>query len=285
MATLREIKNRIASVKNTQQITRAMKMVAAAKLRKSQQQLIKVRPYDDELQSVITQLAARTDLSSHTCFMQRPPKSTCYVLVTAEKGMCGSFNSTLIKTLQNEWENDPAENKCVFTIGRKGYDYFNKRDYRISYHKVGVLNNLKFYHARQFAAAMLDRFEKKRVDRVIFIYNEFQSVIQQNIRVRQVLPIVPQYFQGQDDGVVLFDPKPDILLDQLVPMTMNYMVYRILLESVTSEFGARMTAMETATENANEMIKNLVLYYNQARQAAITNELNEIVGGAEALKG
>lgn len=286
MATLREIKRRIESVKSTQQITRAMKMVSAAKLRKSQQLLSQTRPYADELDQIISFLSSRHKINNHPLFQTREPHKVCYVLVTAEKGLCGGFNAHLIRTANEYLLSTKAKESCLITIGRKGYEFYKSRHLPISGYFIDFLNKFEFKNAKNIAFALQKRFIERKYDQIFFIYNEFKSIIKQDVVVKQFLPVVAKEEVIHDSPItVVFDPHPEVILDKLLPMSLNYAVYRILLESITAEHAARMTAMEAASDNAQEMIKDLLLFYNKARQAAITKELNEIVSGAEALKG
>ena len=284
MATLREIKNRIESVKSTQQITKAMKMVAAAKLRKSQNRLLDMRPYASNLFRITGNLAHLSATKHHRFFENNSPQKSLYVLITSDRGLCGSFNSNLIKAAAAEMESVSADSRLV-TIGRKGYDYFRRRNFPIAGKYVDFLNKVSFQDARKIAMSLIKHFEENRFGKIFIVYNEFQSIIHQNIVIKQFLPIKPAAVSEDEIKHHLFEPHPQRILEELVPNTLVYSMNLILLESFCAEQGARMTAMETASDNANDMIKSLVLYYNKARQAAITNELNEIVSGAEALLG
>ncbi len=286
MATLREIKGRIASVKSTMQITRAMKMVAAAKLNKSQLRLIRTRPYSQKLEQVLGNVARKSKQNKHPMLKKRNPKRVCFVLLTGDKGLCGSFNTNLIRRAQDEWSASEADQKYLITIGRKGYEFFKRRSYPIAAHYIDVFNNLEFSNAQKVANVLMNDFKTGKYDRVYFIYNKFCNAVQQELTVEQVLPVVPSSSDEETTSAgYVYEPNPEVILDTLIPMSLKFQIWKILLESATSEFGARMTAMETASENAQEMIKELTLFYNKARQAAITTELNEIVSGAEALKG
>ena len=284
MATLREIKRRINSVKSTQQITKAMKMVAAAKLRKSQTSLIAARPYAHELGEMLGHIAAQSK-KNNRFLTQREPQNTCFVMITSDKGLCSSFNSNVIRRTVEEMEQSKAAKNHLVIIGRKGYDYFKRLDTPIRRHYIDFMNHLEIKHANNIASVLTKEFLAQKYDNVKIIYQEFKSPVQQKIVVEQFLPIPPQEKTERDIGEYIFDPNLKKILENIIPMHLNYQMWRILLESSASEHGARMIAMETATDNATEMIKMLVLYYNKARQAAITNELNEIVGGAEALHG
>lgn len=285
MATLREIRQRIASVKSTQQITRAMKLVAAAKLRKSQQQLLKTRPYSEELNRAISILMRRGLTAGHPLFKERENHHVCYVLVTADRGLCGSFNANLIRSAVLEIEKHSPIKPCLVTIGRKGYDYFRRREYPIAANHIDFFNRLNIKHAEKIASRLIRRFLNGDVDRVYVVYNEFKTIVQQKIVVKQFLPIVMEPFEEPEPSGMLFQPHPRQILNRLLPKSIYFTLYRMLLESTTAEYGARMTAMELASDNAEEMIHDLILFYNKARQAAITKELSEIVGGAEALRG
>ncbi len=284
MATLREIKRRISSVKSTQQITRAMKMVAAAKLRKSQQWLTQSRPYAEELFRLASFLSQRRMVGSHPYFEQRPVKNVCYVLITADRGLCGSFNSNLIRTANQELEKYVPLKPCLMTVGRKGYDHYKRREYPVAGYYVDFFNSLSLNNAEEIVNRLVKRFEEKAIDQIFVVYNEFQSIVQQRILVKPFLPIVPLPAPEKDFDM-LYEPHPRVILDDLLPNALKYQMYQMLLESYTAEQGARMTAMEQASDNADAMIKDLVLFYNKTRQAAITTELSEIVSGAEALRG
>ena len=286
MATLRHIKRRIESVRSTQQITSAMKMVAAAKLRKVQQNLMKSRPYAHELVQVIGHVTAMGKRKRHPLLASRNGDKVCYVLITADKGLCGSFNTNLIRQANHEWNNSEAEEKYLITIGRKGYEHFKRRDFPIMEHYEDIFDSLDFSKAQTISTNLIRYFTSHKVDRVYIIYQEFKSAIQQIMKVEQFLPIEPVVPDKERfPANFVFEPNASVVLSELIPQMLAVQIWKCLLESSTSEMGSKMTAMETATENAGEMINELVLYYNKARQAAITNELNEIVSGAEALKG
>lgn len=286
MATLRNIRRRIASVRSTQQITRAMKMVAAAKLRKAQLRLQSARPYAKDLQEVLAQVAGRSKTKSYPLLEQRSGNKICFVLVTADRGLCGSFNANLIRRALLEYNQAEASKKYFMVIGRKGYDSLRRRNLPIVSHYTDIFHDLNFTSAQQIAGELMNLYLEKKCDRILIIYNEFKSAIQQKIVIEQFLPIQPILPpKGRFAVGFIYEPSPERILDALCPLNLNIQIWRILLESYASELGARMIAMETATENAEDMIKELVLFYNKSRQAAITKELNEIVSGAEALKG
>jgi F-type H+-transporting ATPase subunit gamma len=286
MATLRNIRRRISSVRSTQQITKAMKMVAAAKLRKAQNRLLSARPYAHQLSEIIGHVAARSKRKLHPLLEVRAVKKIAYVLVTADRGLCGSFNSNLIRRMITELEAAKARKVQLITVGRKGFDFFHRREMPILATFKDFFNELDFTHAQLIAEELSKLYTSKKADMIVVIYNEFKSAVQQEIVVEQLLPIQPVLTDNKRYPVgFIFEPNAEAIMKQLCPMHLNVQMWRILLESSASEFGARMTSMETASENAEEMIKELVLYYNKARQASITKELTEIVGGADALKG
>ena len=284
MATLREIKRRIGSVKSTQQITRAMKMVAAAKLRKSQQQLALTRVYADELNRMLRSTMLEKEARLHSLFQPRRVKRVCYVLVTADRGLCGSFNSNLIHTADAELQKSLPKKPCLVTVGRKGFDHYRRLEYPLAGAYVDFLNRLTFGDAETIADKLIDRFLSGAADLVYIVYNEFHTLVHQRIVVKQFLPVVLPPPDDETRQSPLFEPKPVDLLNAFLPIALRHTMYRMLLESVTAEQAARMTAMDQASENAEEMIHDLVLFYNKARQASITKELSEIVGGAEALR-
>ncbi len=285
MATLREIKQRIGTVRSTEQITRAMKMVAAAKLRKVQNQLVAARPYAYELKNVLGHIAFARG-KKHSLFADRSGNKVCYVIVTSDRGLCGSFNANILRQTTKELEQPSEGENQLVTIGKKGYDHIKRLELPILSHYIDIYNDLEFKKAQEIAATLIRGFLAKKYDKVRVIYQEFKSPVQQRIVVEQLLPIVPVAPETEYKfSNFLYDPHSKVILRKLAPMHINFQVWRILLESMASEHGARMTAMETATDNAEVMIRTLVQYYNQARQAAITKELNEIVGGAEALRG
>jgi F-type H+-transporting ATPase subunit gamma len=284
MATLREIKNRIDSVKSTQQITKAMKMVAAAKLRKSQNNLLEMRPYSNNLFRITSRLAQIPANKKHRFFAKSTSKKTLFVLITSDRGLCGSFNTNLIKTATEEMNNYPGKSQLV-TLGRKGFEFFTRRNYPVAGKYIDFFNKVSTADANKITRYIVDLYVQKKFGKIFIIYNEFQSIIHQNIVVKQFLPVVPSAVTEEEQDYQIFEPHPQMMLDELIPKALVYSMNLILLESYCAEQGARMTAMETASDNAKDMIKSLVLFYNKARQAAITNELNEIVSGAEALRG
>ncbi len=287
MATLREIKRRISSIKSTQQITRAMKMVAAAKLRRAQENIFAARPYAYKIDELIQHLVARIEEPTDPLLASREPERMMLVVVTADRGLCGSFNSNIIRKATQEAHRYRDRSVTIVCVGRKGYDFFRKRDYQLGREFIHLFNNLQYPHAQEIAQYLIEEFLAGRADRVLLVYNEFKSVIQQNLKVEQFLPLKREAFEAKDKRNrvdYIYEPSQEALLRALLPKHLNMQVWRVLLESYAAEQGARMAAMENATENAGELIHDLTLLYNKARQAAITKEISEIVGGAEALK-
>jgi len=296
MATLREIRGRIGGVKKTQKITKAMKMVAAAKLRRAENNVIVARPYAVKIRTLLQNLSANTDVTGNPLIAPREINNVALVVVTSDRGLCGAFNSSLIKaaighiTTHYPHAQDGGTIK-IFCIGRKGADAFSKRNFNIAGKYIGVYNNLVFAQAQAIVREIVDGYTKQEYDKVEIIYNEFKSVTQQRIVVDQFLP-TPKEAVGKNGSIrgtepavdYIFEPSPIEIVNRIVPRHLDFQIWRILLESNASEQGARMAAMENATENANEMISFLQLQYNKARQAAITKELLEVVGGAEALR-
>ncbi|MBI4429147.1 MAG: ATP synthase F1 subunit gamma [Ignavibacteriales bacterium] len=296
MATLREIRRRIGGIKSTQKITKAMKMVAAAKLRRSQDAIISARPYARKMNELLRHLVTKIDPEINPLLQTREVHKAALIIVTADRGLCGAFNSNIIKTAVDHIEKNYAhliERLHAFKlimVGKKGFDFFNKKDYELHAKHVGIFQAVDFNHARSIVQEISDGYLKDEFDKVEVIYNEFKSVIQQRIVVEQLLPIPPEDTKETDDLKSLaqveyiYEPSSADIVNALLPKHLNFQMWRILLESNAAEQGARMTAMDNATTNASELIRDLTLSYNKARQASITKELLEIVSGAEALK-
>jgi len=300
MANLKEIRKRITSVKNTRKITRAMKLVAAARLRKAQDNVVRLRPYADSTVEIITSLASRLGHEEHPLLARREPKKILLILLTSDRGLAGAFNTGISKAAFRTYTEFVQEGKevSVAAIGRKGSEYFRRRGVAIAHSFGHVYEQLSYSKARTIGELIINEYTKKKVDAVYIAYNEFKSAISQKIELQRLLPIeLPQELTNtSQDGVVdnkdnlgqveyLYEPEQKTLLNTLLPLHVHAGIYRALLESVASEHGARMTAMDNATNNAADMIQALTLQANRARQAAITTELMEIIGGAEALKG
>src|SRR5947207_7068021 len=291
MPSLLDIRRRIRAVKSTQQITKAMKMVAASKLRRAQERIVNARPYAREMQRVLAELAIRVDPSAHPLLARRdmfaPGSRTMIVVVTADKGLCGSFNTNVVKTASNVIVSSEHRPVVLGLVGRKGRDFYKRRGFEIAFEQVGIFQALKYADAQHIGRAAVEEFTSGRVDTVQLVYNEFKSVIQQRVVVEQLLPIARADVAGESEVVVqidyLYEPAPQDIFNQLLPRYIETLVYRALLESNAAFFAAQMTAMDTATKNAGEMISQLTLYMNKVRQAAITREIIEVVSGAQAL--
>ena len=282
MAGVRDIRRRIRSVSNMQQITKAMKMVAAAKLRRAQEKVVASRPYASQIQDVLSRLVqAQTD-AAHPLLKQRPVKKTVYILVTSDRGLCGGFNANLIRMTRGILEEGRDTDTGLVTVGRKGTDYFNKRKAEILTRFIGLGDNPDFSQAKSIAGEVMGLYTAGELDEVYLIYSKFISVLTQEPTMIKVLPIEPS--QEKAGGEYIFEPSPQKILESLLPSYIESQIFSALLESKASEQGARMTAMDSATENAKEMIAKLTLAMNRARQAAITKEISEIVGGAAALE-
>ena len=288
MPNLKDIKRRIRSVKNTQQITKAMKLVAASKLRKAQQAIMAARPYAIKMMEVLNHLSARCNNDLHPLLDDREGDRWLILVVTADRGLCGGFNGSIIrKTAQVINENASKQIQLV-TAGKKGNDIFKNRATEILHDHSGWTRDFDYLTVGEISDTLASLFIEKAVDRVYMVYNEFKSVMQQEVILEQLLPIVPEKLDTSKEksSVVdyIYEPEEEVIFETLLKRYMTVEVYRAFLESSASEHGARMTAMDSASRNAGDMIDGLTLTYNKARQAYITKELIEIVNGAEALK-
>lgn len=286
MASLRDIRKRIASVKNTQKITNAMKMVAAAKLRRAEENVTAARPFADKMREVLASLASRTNPAAHAMLEVREPKKVLLILVTADRGLCGAFNSNLIRRSEALMGEMTAKGIQVdlLTVGRKGNDYFRRRKVQIVKSFSNVMNNITYELAGDIVSEAAQRFVAGEYEEIYALYNRFRSAVTQVLTLRKLLPVAPEE-PGPRQLEYLYEPSEEELLESLLPRYVQIQVFTAMLDSVASEQGARMTAMEAATSNAEEMIYKLTLKANRMRQESITTELMEIVGGAEALKG
>ena len=288
MPSLIDLRRRIRAVKNTQQITKAMKMVAASKLRRAQERIINARPYASQMQRVLSSVATRVDPSIHPLLAVREPRpdsKTLVIVVTGDKGLCGSFNTNVIKA-GAAYVLESSQTCTLGLVGRKGRDFFARRGFAVLFEQIGIFQKLRYEDARVIAQTAIDAFVAADVDRVVLIYNEFRSVMSQRVVVDQLLPIGREEVDGapaQNQIDYLYEPSPQEIFNQLLPRFIEVQVYRALLESNAAFFAAQMTAMDTATKNSGDMIANLTLYMNKVRQAAITREIIEVVSGAEAL--
>ncbi|MGH1362363.1 MAG: ATP synthase F1 subunit gamma [Calditrichia bacterium] len=284
MATLREIRGRIKGVKNTQQITKAMKMVAAAKMRRAQDRMLSARPYATKIKELIQNLAASVDNPDSPLLSVRPEEKMLLVVVAADKGLCGAFNSNVIKAAQQEVSKHSDKQVSLLCVGKKIHEFFSKRDYSVYKSHVQIFQTLDFTNAQTICNEVVDAFVGEEFDSVKLIYNEFKSVGSQQLVVSSLLPVNVDELEEVSSTEYLYEPGQVEILKALLPRYLNTQIWRALLESFASEQAARMIAMENATENANDLIRDLTLQFNKARQAAITTEILEIVGGAEALK-
>jgi len=262
-----------------------MKMVAAAKLKKAQQAIEKARPYAYKINNVLTQLLPQIDRALSPLLEVREPENVGLVVITADRGLCGAFNSRIIRQAEKEIAKYDQEDVQLICIGKKGLRHFQRRDYRIIAQYTDFFGDLDFTNATSIVNVIIDAFVSEGLDRVDVLYNEFKNVIQQDVVVEQFLPLVVQESDEEESiDEFLFEPNEEEIVKSLVPRHLNVQMWRMLLESNAAEQGARRTAMDNATSNAEEMIDDLQMQYNKARQAAITREISEIVGGAEAMK-
>jgi len=292
MPSLIDIRRRVRATKSTQQITKAMKMVSSSKLRRAQERIVRSRPYAQEMLRVFNSLATRVDASTHPLLQDDPLSArTLLVVISADRGLCGSFNTNVIKaTAQHiaDHPTTPGREVALALVGRKSRDFFNRRGFDVKYEEVGLFQNVKWEHAQAIANTCIKEFLGPDVSSVYLVYNEFRSVISQRVVIERLLPIpkLPAATSGADAEVqgadYLFEPAPGQLLETLLPFHVAVQVNRALLESSAAEHAARMTAMDAATRNAKEMVDRLTLYMNKVRQAAITREIIEIVAGAQA---
>src|SRR3984885_2129602 len=285
MPSLIDIRRRVRSVKNTQQITKAMKMVSAAKLRKAQEKALAARPYAKLIQQMLASVAEAAsqagDAETHPLLAVRPEKRILLVVVTADGGLAGGFNSNLIKLAQRFANEHKGEELSFELIGRKGRDYFKRRFPNIAGEHLDVFRNVKFESAEKIVAAIIDRFAKGEIDSVYLFVNEFKSVMSSTIAQTRLLPIEVPKSAGPVDYI--YEQPPEEILKSLLPRYLNVQIYRALLESAAAYLAARMTAMDAATRNADDVIEKLTLYMNRVRQVSITREIIEVVSGAAAL--
>ena len=289
---LKEVRNRIKSVQSTQQITKAMKMVSAAKLRRAQDAIIQMRPYAKKLQEMLSNIVSNSEGGSGMSLAtERPVEKVLFIVMTSDRGLCGAFNANLIKlakaTIAEKYQSQFKKgNVTVWNIGKKGYEHFAKYKFNADATFKDIFQRLSFEQVQQAARAATKAFEEKQFDVVEIVYSQFKNAGTQRFEVERFLPI-PKV-EGRTGAVkadFIYDPAKEILIAELMPKILNTQLYKAVLDSNASEHGARMTAMDKASENANEMLRSLKISYNRARQAAITTELTEIVSGAAALQG
>ena len=289
---LKEVRNRIKSVQSTQQITKAMKMVSAAKLRRAQDAITQMRPYAQKLQEMLSNIvsSAESDIKMALA-ADRPVEKVLILLVTSDRGLCGGYNSNLIKLakqviLQKYPEQMAAGNVQILPIGKKGYEHFLKNGYKVVDNYWQIFTGLSFDKVQDAAQFAMDAFANKEVDAVDLVYSEFKNAATQRYIAEQFLPVKKVVAtESRKKTDFIFEPNKEVLIEELMPKILNTQLYKAVLDGNASEHGARMTAMDKASENANELLKSLKISYNRARQAAITTELSEIVSGAAALQG
>ena len=297
MANLKDIRRRIKSVKSTQQITKAMKLIAAARLRKAQDAIVARRPYAHRLREMVATLSSHTEDGSHPLLEVREPKNVLLLVLTSDRGMCGGFNVNIARTTLKYLDEAKGTGKhdavALSLIGKKGQEFFRRRpQYKVEKEYRGVFEKIGYEKASEIGEELQAAYVGEGLDAIYMVYNEFKSAITQKVVVERLLPVEPEGTEGgsapAEAGVAQdfeYEPSKHDVLDEVLPLYVNNQIYRAILESIASEMGARMTAMDAATRNASELLTRLTLQYNRARQAAITKELMEIVGGAEALKG
>lgn len=294
MPSLKDIRNRINSVISTRQVTSAMKMISAARLRKTQDLVIKFRPYVNTLQDILNNLSENISSEVESPYFRKEviPQKILSIIITSNKGLCGSFNNNIIRYTINSIEQtykDQLKNKNIdfFCIGKKGFDYFKKLKYNIIEYNQQLVHKLNYESAAELTEKLISFFIEKKYDEIIFFYNSFKNAATQLQKKEKFLPFEAHKTEICKEGynkIYIFEPKAEELLNEIIPIILKSQVYKILLDSITSEHAARMTAMHKATDNASEMIRELRLYYNKVRQANITKELLDIMGGANALK-
>ena len=281
MPSIKEVKNRIGSVKSTQQLTKAMKMVAAAKLKKAQDKVLQLRPYSKKLNEILSNLS---DSINNELFKERNVNKVLVVIVSSDKGLCGGFNSSLIKEFKSFSNDNNFNNITVLPIGKKAYDFFKNSNFDLILDYWEELNEFSYEKSSEICDFIISSFIESRFDKVSIIYNEFKNVAVQKTVSENFLPVIQEETKQNDsNNNYIFEPQKNKIINDLIPQTLKTQLLKSVLESNASEQGSRMTAMSQATDNAGELLKELKLTYNRSRQAAITKEILEIVGGAEAL--
>jgi F-type H+-transporting ATPase subunit gamma len=288
MANLKDIRSRIKSVKSTRQITSAMKMVSAAKLRKAQNRVEQLRPYAEKLQQILSHVSKSMSGDKDFIYInERPVKKVLMVIITSNKGLCGSFNSKVVKQSLTFMKENYAETEVeVFTIGKKANDMMKKQPYKIVRSETDIFDDLSFDSVSGFADQFMSWFAESTYDKIFTVYNSFINTVTQEVKTEQYLPMVLESEEEDDETYdYIFEPDKDAITKELIPKSLRTQLFKDLLDSAAAEHGARMTAMHQATDNATELLEEITLQYNKARQTAITNELLEITSGADALKG
>jgi F-type H+-transporting ATPase subunit gamma len=285
LPTVQDIRRRIRSVKNTQQITRAMKMVAAARLRRAQERIFNARPYAHEMLNLLESIVARTGEREHPLLATRPIKKTLLVLITSDRGLCGAFNANLARSATSYLAEHPRASASLLVVGRKGRDAFRRTGVKIAGEYINIFRKLGFANAQEIAEEIIREYSDQAVDAVDVIYNEFKSIMTQRVTVQRFLPVAPiASAKGETPVDYIYEEPPEEIFRVLLPRYVEIEVYRALLESNAAEFAAKMTAMDAATNNAEELMTSLTLTMNRIRQAAITKEIIEVVSGADALR-
>ena len=285
MANLKEIRNRISSVESTMQITSAMKMVSAAKLKRAQDAIVQLRPYADKLTEILVNLSSTLDGADSNAFSSESEvKNILFVSITSNRGLCGGFNSNIIKQttslINNEYKN---ANASIFSIGKKSSEHFSKKDYNVLSSHDDLYNEITFEAVAEIAENIMNTFIDGEFDKVVLVYNQFKNAATQIVMSENYLPVETPQDENATIGDYIFEPTKEEIVQELIPKSLKTQLFKAILDSHASEHGARMTAMHKATDNANDLKDDLTLFYNKARQAAITGEILEIVGGAEAL--
>jgi len=284
MASLRDLRRRVKSIGNMQKITKAMKAVSAAKMRRAQDAVLAARPYSKRIRGVLGRVAAASGAVKHPLLAVREPKRIAYIVITADRGLCGGFNGNVLRRVMQELRNVSAEVSMI-TVGRKGRDFFRRRGYAIDGQFIGLGEDIKYHTAKEISSLVIDKYSAAEYDEVYLLYSQFVNVMVQKPVLMKLLPAEPPADEGSDRKVnYIFEPSSEAVLAELLPKYLENAIYQGLLESKAGEHSARMTAMDNATKNASDMIDKLTLSMNRARQAAITREITEIVGGAAALE-
>ena len=290
MANLKEIRTRIISVESTMQITSAMKMVSAAKLKRAQDAIVQMRPYAKKFNDILVNVAASLDNSDHPMMKSNNGKNILLITLSSNRGLCGGFNNNIVKEVNKTISNNPDKNYTVFTIGKKVNDVFKKSDLLTKIESLPlnpqtIWDDLNYNNSILISSKIIKAFKENKFDQAYIVYNSFKNAAVQNVENELFLPLIPSENESNSNTDYIFEPDKEEILNNLIPQSLKIKLYKALLDSFASEHGARMTAMHKATDNANEMKNDLKLFYNKARQAAITNEILEIVAGAEALGG
>ena len=284
MATIIDLRRRVRSVKNTMQITRAMKLVSASKLRRAQERMMASRPYSAKMNQVLASLASRANPENHPLLRVKGDQNVELVVITGDKGLCGGFNANLIKAALHFLDERKNHTLSLHMVGRKGHDFFKRRQFKITQQYLNVFRNVQYSHAREIAGNAIKAYMEGDLDAVYMVYNEFKSTLQQRVVVKRLLPLegLPEKTEVAEQDYI-YEPSPEKIFDRLLPLYVEFQVFQALLESAAAEHAARMTAMDSASRNAREVIDGLTLTMNKIRQAAITREIIEVVSGAEGL--